>query len=248
MQKIIIGNWKMYGDPAMAAALTQSIVEKTSGTPPSVEVVLCPPAIFLPIVASHLGDSPIKLGGQDCHIQTDGAFTGDISAGMLRQSGCTYVLVGHSERRKYHDEQDRDVRNKAARAIKTGLIPVICIGETEDERKAGKAKDIVADQIRECIPEEAITNDFILAYEPVWAIGSGKTATIEEIRDIHDHIIAVTSRRTGIDSSNIKLLYGGSVKADNARELLALDSVSGVLVGGASLKAEEFCKIVAAAV
>jgi len=247
MKKIIIGNWKMYGDPAMAAALAQSIVKNTAGKANNAQVVICPPAILLPHVAPHLSGSTIKLGGQDCHIQPDGAYTGDISALMLKQAGCTHVLVGHSERRKFHHEQDIDVRHKAARAVKTGLIPVICIGESEEERKAGKTKDILAQQIRECIPEEAIQGDFILAYEPVWAIGSGKTPTMGDISDIHAYIISLAARRTGMDSASIPVIYGGSVKADNAREIMAAEAVSGVLVGGASLKAEEFCRIVAAA-
>ena len=244
MEKIIIGNWKMYGDTAMAASLTQAVVKGSQHLSDKIQVVLCPPVILMYTVAGHLSGSRVELGGQDCHIQPDGAYTGDTSAPMLAQAGCKYVLVGHSERRKFHHEQNRDISNKAARAIKTGLIPVICIGETEEEWKTGKTKDVLAHQIRECIPEEAIANDFILAYEPVWAIGSGKTPTMDDIRDIHTYIIAVTVRRTGMASGSIRVLYGGSVKPDNACEIMASDVVAGVLVGSASLKAEEFCKII----
>ncbi len=247
MKKIVIANWKMYGDLAMAASLSQAVVREEKLHTAKVSVVLCPPASLLFSVASHIGGSGVKMGGQDCHIQPEGAYTGDISANMLKQAGCQYVIVGHSERRKFHNESSRQVCQKATRAIKTGLIPVICIGETEEERTEGKTKDILAEQIRESIPEEAFSNDFILAYEPVWAIGSGKTPTVDDIREIHTYIESFTAKRTGIDKSRISVLYGGSVKASNAREIMATDGVAGVLVGGASLKEDEFCRIIAAA-
>jgi triosephosphate isomerase len=247
MQKIVIGNWKMYGEPAMAANLSQAVVKEAQRSANNVKVILCPPAPLLYTVAGHLSKSTVKLGGQDCHIQPEGAYTGDISANMLKQAGCNFVLLGHSERRKYHLESSRDVSLKAARAIKAGLIPVICIGETGEEHAAGKTKDVLAEQIRESIPEEAVSSDFMLAYEPVWAIGSGKTPTIDDISEIHTYIRAFTSKRTGMDIDRIYVLYGGSVKSDNARDIMAIPSVSGVLVGGASLKEEEFCRIIAAA-
>ncbi len=247
MQKIVIGNWKMHGDPAMAHTLALQVADVADKCTEKAEVVLCPPAILVLQLATWLVGSAVKTGGQDCHIQPEGAFTGDTSAAMLKQVGCKYVLVGHSERRKFHHETNADVRNKAARAIKTGLIPVICIGETEEERNAGKAKDVLGEQIRECIPEEAISHNFILAYEPVWAIGSGKTPTADDILLMHDYIISLTAKRTGLDLEQIHVLYGGSVKGDNAREILAIEGVGGVLVGGASLKSEEFCRIIQAA-
>jgi triosephosphate isomerase len=247
MQKIVIGNWKMFGDPAMAANLSQAVVEEAERLKSNVRVILCPPAPLLYTVAGHISKTSVALGGQDCHIQPEGAYTGDVSANMLKQAGCNFVLVGHSERRKYHLESSRDVSLKAARAIKAGLVPVICIGETEQERAAGKTKDILAEQIRESIPEEAVSSDFMLAYEPVWAIGSGKTPTIDDISEIHTYIRSFTSKRTGVAIERIFVLYGGSVKSDNAREIMAIESVAGVLVGGASLKEEEFCRIIAAA-
>jgi triosephosphate isomerase len=247
MQKTVIGNWKMYGEPEMAHALAHSAAQKAAEHRGRVQIVLCPPATLLPVVSESIAGTGVQMGGQDCHVQPEGAYTGDVSANMLRMVGCRYVLVGHSERRKYHNEQSRDVSHKAARAIKSGLIPVICIGETEEERDSGKTRDVLAEQIRESIPEEALAGDFILAYEPVWAIGSGKTPTLDDIRDIHTYITSFASKRTGLDAKRVVVLYGGSVKPANAAEIMALEGVAGVLVGGASLKPEEFCRIIDAA-
>lgn len=248
MIKRIIGNWKMHGDAAMAHPLTEAIAEVADKLPPTIEVILCPPTILLSQVAHWLIGSAVKLGGQDCHIQPEGAYTGDISAPMLEGAGCSYVIVGHSERRQYHKESNDTVRQKAARAMKTGMIPIICIGETEAERTSGKTEEILGLQVRECLPEEAKPGNFVLAYEPVWAIGSGKTPTSDDIRQIHGYIASVTSKRSGIPQDKVSVVYGGSVNTDNAQEILATEGVSGVLVGGASLKAELFSRIIAAAV
>ncbi|MDE3060537.1 MAG: triose-phosphate isomerase [Pseudomonadota bacterium] len=242
--KIVAGNWKMHGDAAMAHALVEAVADQ-AGRAPGVEVILCPPATLLAQVSTWLIGSAVKLGGQDCHAEAQGAFTGDISAVMLRESGCAYVIVGHSERRQYHRETNEDVRKKSARAIATGLIPIICIGETLSEREAGQAETVVERQLRDSIPDEVAEGRFLLAYEPVWAIGTGKVPTPEDICRMHGHILSVAADRTGLASPGISVLYGGSVKADNAREIMAIQGVSGVLVGGASLKAEEFCKIMA---
>lgn len=243
----IVGNWKMHGDAASARTLVEAVVVQASKMPASVEVVVCPPATLARDVASQVAGSRVRVGGQDCHDQADGAFTGDVSAAMLKDVGCGYVIIGHSERRSLHKETSELVRKKALRAIKTRLIPIICIGETRDERVAGKAYEVVGGQLWDSIPEETQEADFILAYEPVWAIGSGLTATTDDIRDMHTYILGEAAKKTGLATGSIPVLYGGSVKAAGAREILTTDGVSGVLVGGASLKAEEFCNIVASA-
>lgn len=247
MQKIVVGNWKMHGDPAMAGSLVQAVTGEGHRLHPSAEVILCPPSPLLATVGGFLAGSVIKLGAQDCHTQAEGAYTGDVSAPMLKASGCSYVIVGHSERRRYHHESNNDIRLKALAAIKAGLTPIICIGETQGERDNGKAQEVVGQQVRECIPEEAVSGNFILAYEPVWAIGSGKTPTADDIGQMHAYIVSVTAKRTGLAANRVNVLYGGSVNAGNARQIMFTEGVSGVLVGGASLKAEEFCRIIAAA-
>lgn len=246
MRKIVIGNWKMHGEPAMAHTLALQVADAADARADVVEVVLCPPSILIAQVATWLVGSAVKTGGQDCHGEAEGAFTGDTSAAMLKQAGCKYVLAGHSERRLYHHETNEDIRRKAARAIEAGLVPVICIGETAREREDGRTLEVLAAQIRECIPGGVNSHNFILAYEPVWAIGSGRTPTVDDIRQIHAYIKDRTAEHAGLDAGGIQLLYGGSVKAGNAGEIMGTPGVSGVLVGGASIVAEEFCKIVAA--
>lgn len=247
MKKIIAGNWKMYGARSMAEALCREVVGCADGL--DVQVVICPPAVLLAQVSALLaGSKHVKSGGQTCHTQAEGAYTGDISAAMVKDAGATYVILGHSERRRDHFETDSAIRQAAALALQTGLIPIICVGESEDERKSGKALDVVGQQVRDCLPEAAGIHDFVLAYEPVWAIGSGATPTTDDIAAMHAHILSVASERTGKEKAAIPTLYGGSVKAANAREIMQTAGVSGVLVGGASLKADEFCRIISAAV
>ncbi len=232
-ETIIAGNWKMHGDPALASALCHAAAAVAPA--PGVQVVVCPPAPLLAQVCGELAGSHVKVGGQDCHAEAQGAFTGDISAPMLKAVGCTHVIVGHSERRTLHGETSADVRKKAQAALKAGLTPIICIGETLAQREAGKEREIVGEQLRESLPD----GYFILAYEPVWAIGSGRTPTEGDIRAMHDYITGIVKARP--------VLYGGSVNAANAASILAVPGVSGVLVGGASLKADEFGRIIAAA-
>lgn len=247
MVKIIIGNWKMHGDPAASAAWAAGVRERFPVLPAGVKAAVCPPATLIPVLAEMLLGSDFKLGGQDCHPQPHGPHTGDISAGMLKAVGCDYVIVGHSERRTEYKESSALVREKAAAAIRAGLTPIICVGETELEREAGHTAAIISQQIHDSIPPEANGGNFVLAYEPVWAIGSGKLPTNDEISQLHEMIIAETALRTGLATSAVSVLYGGSVKPANAREILAINNVSGVLVGGASVKAEDFCAIIAAA-
>jgi triosephosphate isomerase len=241
IKKLIAGNWKMNGTLADAKALAIAL-----GAPSDkVEVCVCPPYVHLGTVAVTL-DPSVKLGGQDCAQTANGAFTGDISAPMLKDLGCSYVILGHSERRQYHGEADKTVAHKASKAHEQGIITIICVGETEAERNAGIHNEIVMKQLSESIPATANAQNLVIAYEPVWAIGTGKTATLDDIRDMHAVIRHFLQEK--LDNSNsIRILYGGSVKADNAKEILAVKDVDGALVGGASLKADQFLAIINAA-
>ncbi len=243
MKKIIVGNWKMNGTRDMARELALAV----AGCGGDARVVLCPPAVLLAPVVEALSGSRVAAGGQDCHAKEKGAYTGDISAAMLKDAGCEYVIVGHSERRQAYGETDVLVRAKATAAIASGLIPIICFGESDAERSAGRAEEIVARQVADSIPDEAGEGNFVLAYEPVWAIGSGKTATLDDIARMHAHVLGVASAHTGLSGPQIAVLYGGSVNAANAAEILATPGVSGVLVGGASLKEDEFCTMIKSA-
>lgn len=247
MTQWIIGNWKMHGLPVMAAELARAVAGVAMGLPAAVKVVVCPPATLASAVSEQLKGSRVAVGGQDCHAQAQGAFTGDISAQMLKEAGAAYVIVGHSERRQYHGETDEGIRAKAQAAISGGLIPIICVGETLDERQSGQAEDVVGRQVRECLPDGAQNAEFLLAYEPVWAIGSGAVPSLLDIQGMHHHIQSVAAEKLGIDAGSAHVLYGGSVKGANAQDILATDGVAGALVGGASLKADEFGQIMLAA-
>ncbi|MBJ3784402.1 triose-phosphate isomerase [Devosia sp. MSA67] len=219
----------------------------TTGEAPRALVVVCPPATLLAAVAAQGASSGIIAGGQDCHAQASGAHTGDISAGMLADAGAQYVIVGHSERRSDHGESSDTVRAKAEAAIGAGLKPIICVGETEAQRDAGDAEAIVATQLAASIPDAASLHEVIVAYEPVWAIGTGRTPTLDEIRDMHNAIRSRLVSRFGDDKgASIRILYGGSLKPQNAREILNVENVNGGLVGGASLLAKDFYTIISA--
>lgn len=247
MKKIVAGNWKMHGDAAMAEEMVEAVTAVAADLPGHVEVILCPPAPLLLLAAAMIEEPNVKVGGQDCHSLPEGAFTGDISAGLLAEAGAEYVIVGHSERRQGHSESSDLVRKKAARAIRTGLIPIICVGETATDRDSRQAEEVVGAQVRDSLPEEAREGNFLIAYEPVWAIGTGRTPTSDDIRKMHAYILSVTTKRSGLAPEQVFVLYGGSVKGDNAGEIMAIEGVSGVLVGGASLKVDEFCRIMQAA-
>lgn len=242
--KYIVGNWKMNGLTAEAQALAGELKSNIRENAAR-KVVVCPPAPVLPMVQGALKGAPIFLGGQDCHYAEKGAYTGDISAAMLADAGCRYVIVGHSERRVGHGENDALVSRKAEAAGKAGLTPIICIGETLAEREAGKTLEILMRQAFQSVPK-SLNEEIIIAYEPVWAIGTGKTATEGEIEETQGAVRQAFLRERGLEQSRLSVLYGGSVKAGNAGAILALPSVGGVLVGGASLIAEEFCAIAAA--
>jgi len=227
-------------DLAELEALKQGLDASTA-----CDVLVCPPASL--IARAHAAvTGAFALGGQDCRAEASGAFTGDISAEMLKDAGASAVIVGHSERRQYHGERDADVAAKARAAWRAGLMAIICIGETEDQRDAGQAHHICGGQIKGSVPAEATAENTAIAYEPVWAIGSGKTPSDEDIIAMHAHIRACVVEHLGAAGKGVRILYGGSVKPSNAKAILMLDDVNGALVGGASLKARDFLAIIAA--
>jgi triosephosphate isomerase len=243
---LIAGNWKMNGLRASLDELTALAAMLTTGDAPRALVVVCPPATILAAVARQGATSGIMAGGQDCHPAPHGAHTGDISAGMLADAGAQYVIVGHSERRDTHGETNDLVRAKAEAAIGAGLKPIICVGETEAQRDSGNAESVVTGQLAGSIPEAAGQHQVIVAYEPIWAIGTGRTPTYEEIAKMHNAIRRHLVDRFGDRGQTIHILYGGSLKPQNAREILAIDNVNGGLVGGASLLANDFMTIISA--
>lgn len=243
---LIAGNWKMNGIMASLSELQSLAVLLTTGEAPRAMVVVCPPATMLAAASAQGALSGILTGGQDCHWEAHGAHTGDISAGMLADAGAQYVIVGHSERRAAHRETDDMVRAKAEAAIGAGLKPIICVGETEGERDSGNAESVVAAQLAGSVPDAAGQHDTIIAYEPVWAIGTGRTPTYDEIATMHKGIRQILTGRFGERGATIRILYGGSVKPINAREILDIDHVNGALVGGASLLANDFYTIISA--
>ncbi len=245
MRTLLAGNWKMNGLKGAVGEI-RALGRAFADEPPFGDVLICPPATLITEAARAAAGSAIAIGGQDCHPQPAGAFTGDISAEMLRDAGATAVIVGHSERRQFHGESNEIVAAKARAAQRASLYAVVCVGETEAERLAGRAIDVVSVQLRESLPAEFGSNEAAVAYEPVWAIGTGRTPTTGEIQEMHAAIRAALRER-GPDNANIRILYGGSVKPENAAEILAIPNVDGALVGGASLKAADFLRIVRAA-
>jgi len=236
---LVAGNWKMNGLAAAASQLKKIIAG--AGALAKVDVMVCPPATLIASFAATARGSAVTIGGQDCHALAAGAYTGDISAEMLRDAGATAVIVGHSERRQHHGETDAAVRAKALAARRAGLFAIVCIGETRAERDAGKAHAIVTAQLDGSLPDNV--DDFVVAYEPIWAIGTGRTPALADIADMHGFIRGRLAARFGDKAQAVRILYGGSVKPDNAKELLAVENVDGALVGGASLDAGEFLAI-----
>jgi triosephosphate isomerase (TIM) len=235
--KLAAGNWKMNGlrgDLAEARALAAAFPA------PSCGIALCPPATLLAAMAEAVSGSAVLVGGQDCHPQLAGAHTGDISATMLADAGASYVILGHSERRADHAESSRLVATKASAAHAAGLISIICVGETEGQRDAGQTLEVVLEQLAASLPIGSGAGNTVIAYEPVWAIGTGRTPTVAQITEVHDAL------RAHVPDRAISLLYGGSVKPGNAAEIFAIANVDGALVGGASLKAADFGAIIAA--
>ncbi len=238
MKPLIAGNWKMNGVSSSVEEVEKLIGLLSGSVPDDRDILICPPATLIGLFATEFSDEGFEIGGQDCHAKESGAHTGDVSAEMLADAGAAYVIVGHSERRADHGENDDLVRAKAAAARRAGLTPIICVGETEGERRAGREKDIVSAQLAGSVPPGE--GEFAVAYEPVWAIGTGLTPTPGDIAEMHAFI------RSKI-GDKVRILYGGSVKPSNAKEILSIANVDGALVGGASLKAEDFAAIIQAA-
>lgn len=235
---LVAGNWKMNGLKRSAVELEKIIAG--SRTLHGVDLMVCPPATLVARFADLATGSLVAIGGQDCHAQPAGAFTGDVSAEMLEDAGATAVIVGHSERRHYHGETDAAVRAKAVAAARAGLLAIVCVGETRAEREAGRAWAVVGAQVEGSVPDHG---NVVIAYEPIWAIGTGLTPTAGDVAEMHGHIRARLGARFGAAGQGVRILYGGSVKPANAKELLTVADVDGALVGGASLVAAEFLAI-----
>ena len=244
MRQLIAGNWKMNGLASDLGGLA-SLKDSLAKNAPACDVLICPPATLI-AQAAWTVKGAFALGGQDCHAEPGGAHTGDISAEMLKDAGATFVIVGHSERRRDHGESNADVAAKALAARRAGLKAIVCIGETKEQRDAGEAHRVCCSQLDASVPDGATAQNTVVAYEPVWAIGTGKTATSADIRTMHAHIRAGLVKRLGAGAREILILYGGSVNPDNANEILNLPEVDGALVGGASLKCDDFLRIIAA--
>jgi triosephosphate isomerase len=246
---LIAGNWKMNGLRADGVTLAKSVAASAPAVVAKAELLMCPPATLISLVSNTLAEvlrqGLVSIGGQNCHHEASGAHTGDVSAPMLADLGCKYVIVGHSERRTNHGEDDPQVWQKAVAAQQAGLVPIICVGETEAERDRGEALNVVRRQITGSLPDAAKAGNVVVAYEPVWAIGTGKTPSLADIAEVHDAMRALLNDKM-TDGDGVRLLYGGSVKPSNAAEILALANVNGALVGGASLKADDFLAIAAA--
>jgi len=238
---LVAGNWKMNGLAASVAEL-DGIVAGSAPIAARADLMVCPPATLIAGFAARAKGTPVAIGGQDCHARPSGAFTGDIAAEMLRDAGASAVILGHSERRLYHRETDADVRAKVEAAWRAGLLAIVCVGETREEREAGRALDVVSGQLAGSVPRGGTGGTLAIAYEPVWAIGTGLTPTTADVAEVHGLLrrqLAAVSQ----DAAAVRILYGGSVKQSNAAELMAVPDVDGALVGGASLKADEFLAI-----
>ena len=242
-RKLAAGNWKMNGLNANLAEL-RAIAAGAAGA--GAEVAVCPPATLIAAAVAAAAGSRIAIGGQDCAVAASGAHTGDIAAEMLADAGATLVIVGHSERRTDHGETDALVRAKAEAAWRARLNAILCIGETEGERRAGATETVLDRQLADSVPDGATATNLVIAYEPVWAIGTGLTPSLDDIRAAHAHIRRRLALRFGAEAEKIRILYGGSVKPANAAEIMDLPGVDGALVGGASLKAQDFLAIIAA--
>jgi triosephosphate isomerase len=242
MRKLAAGNWKMNGLTADGLALAREIVARARPAAPACDLLLCPPATLLAPVAAAIAGSNVALGGQNCHAASSGAHTGEISAAMLKDAGCAYVILGHSERRADQGETDAEVQAKVAAAYRAGLCSIVCIGEKLAQRDGGETLAVIQRQLEGSLPEGLDTNSVVVAYEPVWAIGTGRTPTASQVAEVHGHIRRLLAAKTK-DAGAVRILYGGSVKPENARELMSVANVDGALVGGASLIAADFWAI-----
>jgi triosephosphate isomerase len=246
VKPLVAGNWKMNGTSADLDQLAAMIDCYTLELQNRLDMLVCVPATLLFRASETVKNGPIKTGGQDCHWEASGAHTGDISTAMISDAGGSAVIVGHSERRSDHGETDLIVNRKATAALASSLMTIVCIGETEEERKSGKTLDVLGSQLTGSIPENRGGGELVVAYEPVWAIGTGLTPTVEDVREAHSFVREKMVELIGIEGERTRLLYGGSVKPANAGSLLGIENVDGALVGGASLKAEDFLGIAVA--
>lgn len=246
IKPLVAGNWKMNGLKSDQAELHKMLAGISEDLADRVDIMICPPATLIASFSEKVTGKLLAIGGQDCHAAASGAHTGDLSAGMLADAGAAAVIVGHSERRTDHGETDADVKAKTEAAWAAGLIAIICVGETEAERKAGNAVSVVESQLDGSVPDGATAANTVIAYEPVWAIGTGLTPTADDVAEMHDAMRGALADRFNSEGSAMRLLYGGSVKPGNARELMSVENVDGALVGGASLKADDFLGILEA--
>jgi triosephosphate isomerase (TIM) len=242
MRQLIAGNWKMHMLKDQAIELANGVSAGAQGL--ACDLLVCPPFTAVEQVARALAGSSVAVGGQDCHTAQQGAHTGDVSAAMLRDAGATWVILGHSERRQNHGETDELIREKVLAAVEAGLTPIVCVGETEDQRASGQETEVVGWQIAGSLPKPFTG---VVAYEPVWAIGTGKTATEQDVATMHGFVREELERQFGEAGQGIRILYGGSMRAANAASLLAVPHVGGGLIGGAALKADDFLAIARAA-
>lgn len=242
-RKLAAGNWKMNGVDADLAEIATLAVGHID---PKTELLICPPATLIARMAKTAKGTAVAVGGQDCHPAVSGAHTGDTSAAMLADAGARYVIVGHSERRTGNAETDANVRAKAQSGLDAGLTAIVCLGETLDQREAGETLDVVGSQLAGSVPDGSTGETVVVAYEPVWAIGTGKVPTLGQIGEVHDFLRAGLVKRFGAAGDAMRLLYGGSVRSGNADAILGVSNVDGALVGGASLKAADFAGIIAA--
>ncbi|GHC60932.1 triose-phosphate isomerase [Limoniibacter endophyticus] len=243
IRPLVAGNWKMHGTSVDLEQLVLMGEGFESASGGNADAAICLPATLLARGADKVASGRVKLGGQDCHFNEKGAHTGDISAQMLKDAGAEYVIVGHSERRTDHGETSEIIRAKAEAAWAAGLVAIICIGETKEERGAGKTLDILTEQLKGSVPAGASAQNTVIAYEPVWAIGTGLTPSLDDVAQAHAHIRATLAEIMEAGATATRILYGGSVKPSNAAELMAVENVDGALIGGASLKAEDFLEI-----
>ena len=247
---LIAGNWKMNLNRAESADLSSALAGNFGSAPDGVEIAVCPPSVYLDAVSRIVGSSAVRLGSQNMYHQTNGAFTGELSAAMLQDVGCHYVILGHSERRALMGETDQQVNEKTQAALAAGLTPIVCVGESLEQRESGKTMDVIGQQFQKSLADldEQQIVSLVIAYEPVWAIGTGKVATPEQAEEVHLDLRNLLEKRYNSDvAGRVQILYGGSVKPENASQLLAQPNVDGALVGGASLKAESFGGIIEAA-
>jgi triosephosphate isomerase len=243
---LVAGNWKMNGLRASIAELEKTIAGYDGALQSKADLLVCPPATLILAFAERAKGSGVSIGAQDCHAKASGAHTGDLSAEMLKDAGATHIIVGHSERRTDHAETDAVVRAKAEAVLRAGSVAIVCVGETRAEREGKQTLAVVSRQLGGSLPESAKPETVVIAYEPVWAIGTGLTPTVKDVAEVHGTIRAELRKRFGAGADAFRVLYGGSVKPDNAPELLKTADVDGALVGGASLKASDFLGIAAA--